>query len=61
MLLAKKDSDEQVLHAKDQAWMESNSDSNQEFSANMVFMAKMEKVLSDSKESSSCAEETITE
>nr|GFB93813.1 hypothetical protein [Tanacetum cinerariifolium] len=28
MLLAKKDSDEQVLLAKDQAWMESNSDSD---------------------------------
>ncbi|GKD84513.1 retrovirus-related pol polyprotein from transposon TNT 1-94, partial [Tanacetum coccineum] len=42
----------------DQAWMESNSDSDQEISANMVFMAKMEKVLSDSKKSSS---ETIAE
>nr|GFA01153.1 reverse transcriptase domain-containing protein [Tanacetum cinerariifolium] len=38
MLLAKKDSDEQVLLAKDQAWMESSSDSNQEINANMVFM-----------------------
>ncbi|GJZ93880.1 retrovirus-related pol polyprotein from transposon TNT 1-94 [Tanacetum coccineum] len=36
--------------AKDQAWMESSSDSDQEISANMVFMAKMEKVLSDSEE-----------
>nr|GEW15218.1 uncharacterized mitochondrial protein AtMg00810-like [Tanacetum cinerariifolium] len=39
MLLAKKDSDEQVLLAEDQAWMESNSDSDQEINANMVFMA----------------------
>ncbi|GJY37509.1 integrase, catalytic region, zinc finger, CCHC-type containing protein [Tanacetum coccineum] len=46
MLLAKKDSDEQVLLAEDQAWMESSSDSDQEINANMVFMAKMEKVLS---------------
>nr|GEU44849.1 hypothetical protein [Tanacetum cinerariifolium] len=35
MLLAKKDSDEQVLFAKDQAWMESSSDSDQEINANM--------------------------
>ncbi|GJV69107.1 hypothetical protein Tco_1484616 [Tanacetum coccineum] len=53
MLLAKKDSDEQVLLAEDQAWMESSSDSDQEINANMVFMAKMENVLSDSEESSS--------
>ncbi|GJR16972.1 hypothetical protein Tco_0965499 [Tanacetum coccineum] len=61
MLLAKKDSDEQVLLAEDQAWMESSSDSDQEINANMVFMAKMEKVLSDSEESSSSVEETIIE
>nr|GEY65945.1 hypothetical protein [Tanacetum cinerariifolium] len=61
MLLAKKDSDEQVLLVEDQAWMESSSDSDQEINANMVFMAKMKKVLSDSKESSSSAEETIVE
>nr|GEV23231.1 retrovirus-related Pol polyprotein from transposon TNT 1-94 [Tanacetum cinerariifolium] len=61
MLLAKKDSDEQVLLAEDQAWMESSSDSNQEINANMVFMAKMEKVLSDSDESSSSVKETIAE
>nr|GEV70705.1 hypothetical protein [Tanacetum cinerariifolium] len=61
MLLAKKDSDEQVFFAKDQAWMESSSDSDQEINANMVFMAQVEKVLSDSDESSSSAEETITE
>ncbi|GJY52431.1 hypothetical protein Tco_0443278 [Tanacetum coccineum] len=30
MLLAKKDSDEQLLLAEDQAWMESSSDSDQE-------------------------------
>nr|GFC21203.1 hypothetical protein [Tanacetum cinerariifolium] len=39
MLLAKKDSDEQVLLAEDQAWMESSSDYDQEINANMVFMA----------------------
>nr|GFC41987.1 hypothetical protein [Tanacetum cinerariifolium] len=43
MLLAKKDSDEQVLLAENQAWMESSSDSDQEINANMVFMAKIEK------------------
>nr|GEV91942.1 hypothetical protein [Tanacetum cinerariifolium] len=61
MLLAKKDDDEQVLLAEDQAWMESSSDLDQEINKNMVFMAKMEKILSDSEESSSSAEETITE
>nr|GEY89151.1 hypothetical protein [Tanacetum cinerariifolium] len=44
MLLAKKDSDEQVLLAKDQAWMESISDSDQEINENMVFMAQIEKL-----------------
>nr|GEV66878.1 hypothetical protein [Tanacetum cinerariifolium] len=39
MLLVKKDKDEQVLLAEDQAWMKSSSDSNQEINANMVFMA----------------------
>nr|GFC24856.1 nucleolar protein 58-like [Tanacetum cinerariifolium] len=48
MLLAKKDSDEQVLLAEDQAWMESSSDSDQEINANMVFMAQIEKILSES-------------
>nr|GEW92288.1 hypothetical protein [Tanacetum cinerariifolium] len=38
-----------------------DSDSDQEINANMVFMAKMEKVLSDSDESSSSAKETIVE
>nr|GEU76272.1 integrase, catalytic region, zinc finger, CCHC-type, peptidase aspartic, catalytic [Tanacetum cinerariifolium] len=61
MLLAKKDSDEQVLLAEDQAWMESSSDSDQEINANMVFMAQIEKVLSDSDENSSFAEETIAD
>ncbi|GJV13319.1 hypothetical protein Tco_1354860 [Tanacetum coccineum] len=61
MLLAKKDGDEQVLLAVDKAWMEFSSDSNQEINTNMVFMAKMKKVLSDSEESSSSAEETIDE
>nr|GFD26941.1 hypothetical protein [Tanacetum cinerariifolium] len=61
MLLAKKDKDEQVLLAKDQAWMESSSDSNQEINANMVFMAQIEKVLSDSESSSSSVDEKISE
>nr|GEX98527.1 hypothetical protein [Tanacetum cinerariifolium] len=61
MFLAKKDKDEQVLLAEDHAWMESSSDSDQEINANMVFMAQMEKVLSDSEESSSSKEETIAE
>nr|GEU75178.1 retrovirus-related Pol polyprotein from transposon TNT 1-94 [Tanacetum cinerariifolium] len=59
MLLAMKESDEQVLFAEDQAWIESSSDFDQEINANMVFMAQIEKVLSDSDESSSSAEETI--
>nr|GEY77121.1 hypothetical protein [Tanacetum cinerariifolium] len=61
MLLAKKDKDEQVLLAEDQAWMESSSDSDQEISVNMVFMAQIEKVLSDSEASSSSADEKISE
>nr|GFB26027.1 hypothetical protein [Tanacetum cinerariifolium] len=61
MLLAKKDSDEQVLLVEDQAWMESSSDSDKEINANMVFMAQIEKVLSKSNKSSSSAEETIAE
>nr|GEZ56618.1 retrovirus-related Pol polyprotein from transposon TNT 1-94 [Tanacetum cinerariifolium] len=59
ILLAKKDSDEQVLLVEDQAWMESSSDSDQEINENMVFMVQMEKVLSESDESSLSAEETI--
>nr|GEV09633.1 hypothetical protein [Tanacetum cinerariifolium] len=61
MLLAKKDKDEQVVLAEDQAWMESSSDSDQEINANMVFMAQIEKVLSDSDASSSSADEKISE
>nr|GEZ75632.1 hypothetical protein [Tanacetum cinerariifolium] len=61
MLLAKKDSDEQVLLVEDQAWMESNSDLDQEINTNMVFMAKMKKVLSDSEESSSSLKKTIAD
>nr|GFC09181.1 hypothetical protein [Tanacetum cinerariifolium] len=61
MLLAKKDKDEQVLLAEDQAWMESSSDLDQEINANMVFMAQIEKVLSDSEASSSSADEKISE
>nr|GEY65932.1 hypothetical protein [Tanacetum cinerariifolium] len=60
MLLAKKDKDEQVLLAEDQPWMESSSDSDQEINVNMVFMAQIEKVLSDSKTSSSSADDNIS-
>nr|GEV08476.1 hypothetical protein [Tanacetum cinerariifolium] len=61
MLLAKKDKDEQVLLAEDQAWMESSSDSDQEINANIVFMAQIKKVLSDSEASSLFADEKISE
>nr|GEY40685.1 hypothetical protein [Tanacetum cinerariifolium] len=53
MMLAKKDKDKQVLLAEDQAWMESSSNLDQEINENMVFMAQIEKVLSDSEASSS--------
>nr|GEX37032.1 hypothetical protein [Tanacetum cinerariifolium] len=56
MLLEKNDKDEQVLLAEDQAWMESSSDSDQVINANMVFMAQIKKVLSDSEASSSSAD-----
>nr|GFA26709.1 hypothetical protein [Tanacetum cinerariifolium] len=61
MLLAKKDKDEQVLLAEDQAWAESSSDSDQEINANIVFMAQIEKVLSDSEASSSSVDEKNSE
>nr|GEX55321.1 hypothetical protein [Tanacetum cinerariifolium] len=61
MLLVKKDKDEQVLLAEDQAWMESSSDSDQEINENMVFMAQIEKVLLDSKAISSSADDKIFE
>nr|GEV18696.1 putative ribonuclease H-like domain-containing protein [Tanacetum cinerariifolium] len=61
MLLAKKDGDEQVLLAEDQTWMESISDYDKEINANMVFMAQIEKVLSESNKSSSSTEENIAE
>nr|GFC30009.1 hypothetical protein [Tanacetum cinerariifolium] len=61
MLLAKKDKDEQVLLAEDQAWMESSSDSDQEINANMIFMAQIEKFLFYSEASSSSADEKISE
>nr|GEX27624.1 hypothetical protein [Tanacetum cinerariifolium] len=51
----------QVLLAEDQAWMESSSDSDQEINANMIFMAQIEKVLSDSEATSSFADEKISE
>nr|GEW76782.1 hypothetical protein [Tanacetum cinerariifolium] len=53
--------DKDCKKAKDQAWMKSSSDSDQEINANMVFMALIEKVLLESDESSSSAEETIAE
>nr|GFD18452.1 hypothetical protein [Tanacetum cinerariifolium] len=58
---SKGNKDEQVLLAEDQAWMESSSDSDQEINANMVFMAQIVKVLSDSEASSSSADEKISE
>nr|GFA66554.1 hypothetical protein [Tanacetum cinerariifolium] len=61
MLLTKKDKDEQVLLAEDQARMELSSDSDQEINANMVFKAQIEKVLSDSEASLSSADEKISE
>nr|GEW60998.1 hypothetical protein [Tanacetum cinerariifolium] len=60
MFLAKKDKDEQVLLAEDQAWMESSSDSDQEINANMVFMAQIKKIISDSEASLSSADEKIS-
>nr|GFB63384.1 hypothetical protein [Tanacetum cinerariifolium] len=61
MFLTNKDKDEQVLLAEDQEWMESSSDSDQEINANMVFMAQIDKVLSDSEASSSSADDKISE
>nr|GFA15160.1 hypothetical protein [Tanacetum cinerariifolium] len=61
MLLAKKDKDKQVLLAEDQEWMESSSDKDQEINANMVFMAQIEKVQSDSKAISSSTDDKISE
>nr|GFC00117.1 hypothetical protein [Tanacetum cinerariifolium] len=60
MLLAKKDTDEQVLLAEDQAWIKSSSDSDQEINANMVFMAQIEKVISNFEATSSSADEKIS-
>nr|GFC01311.1 hypothetical protein [Tanacetum cinerariifolium] len=59
MLLENKDKDKQVLIAEDHAWMESSSDSDQEINANMVFMAQIKKVLSDSEASSSSFDDKI--
>nr|GEZ83076.1 hypothetical protein [Tanacetum cinerariifolium] len=61
MLLAKKDKNEQVFLAEDQAWMESSSDSDKEINVNMVFMDQIEKVFSDSEATSSFADEKIFE
>nr|GEV60617.1 nucleolar protein 58-like [Tanacetum cinerariifolium] len=61
MLLVKKDKDEQVLLAEDQAWIESSSDSDQEINTNMVFMAQIKKVISNSEASSSSVDEKIYE
>nr|GEW75297.1 retrovirus-related Pol polyprotein from transposon TNT 1-94 [Tanacetum cinerariifolium] len=53
--------DEQVLLAEDHAWMEFSSDSDQEINANIVFMAQIEKVLSDPEASSSSSNDKINE
>nr|GFB13223.1 RNA-directed DNA polymerase, eukaryota [Tanacetum cinerariifolium] len=50
---------QRLQESKDQAWMESSSDLDQEINANMVFIAQIEKVLSDSEASSSSADEKI--
>nr|GEX46223.1 hypothetical protein [Tanacetum cinerariifolium] len=50
-----------LTYTKDQAWMESSRDSDQEINANMVFMAQIEKVLSNSEASSSSADKKIYE
>nr|GFA79140.1 hypothetical protein [Tanacetum cinerariifolium] len=55
-----KDKDEQVLLAEDQAWMESSSDSDQQINANMVFMDQINKVLSDSEDSTTSADDKIS-
>ncbi|GJU68102.1 hypothetical protein Tco_1254361, partial [Tanacetum coccineum] len=47
--------------SRDQAWMESSSDLVQELSENMVFLAKMEKIIYDSEESLSSDKETLAE
>nr|GEY98710.1 hypothetical protein [Tanacetum cinerariifolium] len=46
---------------KEHVWMESSSDSDQEINSNMVFMAQIEKVFSDSEASSSSADDKISE
>nr|GFC49351.1 hypothetical protein [Tanacetum cinerariifolium] len=52
---------EKTKVSKNQAWMESSSDFDQEINANMVYMAQIKKVLSDSEASSSSADEKISE
>nr|GEY57663.1 hypothetical protein [Tanacetum cinerariifolium] len=42
ILLAKKDKDEQVLLAEDQAWMESSSDSDQEIRRNFTYLVSQD-------------------
>nr|GEW00914.1 hypothetical protein [Tanacetum cinerariifolium] len=61
MLLTKKDKDEQVLLVEDHAWMESSSNSDQEINANIVFMAQIEKLLSDSEASLFSVDDKISE
>ncbi|GKC72284.1 zinc finger, CCHC-type containing protein, partial [Tanacetum coccineum] len=56
-----RDTQQPTLLAEDQAWMELCSDSDQELSANMVFLAKMEKIIYDSEESLSSDKETLAE
>nr|GFB36789.1 hypothetical protein [Tanacetum cinerariifolium] len=49
MLLAKKDSDEQVLLTEDQAWMESNSDYDQEINATWSSWHKLKRFFQNQK------------
>nr|GEX81773.1 retrovirus-related Pol polyprotein from transposon TNT 1-94 [Tanacetum cinerariifolium] len=55
-LIAKK-----IKMSKNQAWMESSSDCDQQINVNKVFMAQIEKVLSDSEASSSSTNDKISE
>nr|GEW70763.1 hypothetical protein [Tanacetum cinerariifolium] len=45
----------------DQAWMESSSDSDQEINTNMIFMAQINKVISDLEDSTTSADDKISE
>nr|GFD30576.1 hypothetical protein [Tanacetum cinerariifolium] len=50
-----------VSKSKEKVDVSSDSEGSEEINANMVFMAQIEKVLSDSETSSSSADEKISE